>query len=131
MNPVAAALVATELREALTAHTRAVSGPSSTAEADALDRLERAADAAAALLDLTSPPRPAGLGRKLPAGQSVLWLDISTGECGIRHGRVIGETQPQHYDIAVEAPWGTNTEHAISAQYLIPLTPNTEHRHDR
>lgn len=131
MKPLAADLVATELREALTAHGRAVSGPSATAEAEARERLELAAHAAAALLDLTAPPRPTGLGRRLSDGQPVLWLDISTGKCGIRHGQVIAEVRAPglksgpHYDIAIATPWGENTELAVSTDYLIPVTSNS------
>lgn len=63
MNISAADIVAAELKAAINAHRSAVDGPNAHTETDARERVERAAEAAVALLSLADRPS----GRHAPA----------------------------------------------------------------
>lgn len=131
MNIFAADIVAAELKAAIEAHRRAVDGPDARTETDARDRVERAAEAAAALLSLVERrPGQRASGELLSAGQPVLWLNSAdTDDVTILRATVLtedhhnppGAQTERRFEIVAESPWGPGVRTIAPASHLIPL----------
>ncbi|MBF6388161.1 hypothetical protein IU444_28955 [Nocardia farcinica] len=126
----AADLVAAELQQAIQAHREAVDGPDARVEADARDRVERAADAAAALLSLADRAPNDRHSANLIAGQQVIWLNpTDDGTVTILRATIVTEVTSsaaarignhRHYEI-VTREWERATHHVAPTSHLIPV----------
>ncbi|WP_433635611.1 hypothetical protein [Nocardia sp. CA-120079] len=123
--------VAAELAEAVQAHRMAIDSPDAEVETQAAERLERALEAATALLCAEYPP-PVD---ELRPGTPILWLNTFGCRGGeplcILRGRIIGQTYPlgvltgnieRRYEAMIETVWGEDMAHTVVEGDIIPVS---------